>query len=103
MRLARLAEGFDTQAQGDPDLTGISEDSRRIAPGMLFVAIPGSAQDGHAYVADAIARGAAAIVAERTGDVPEGVPVVRVDSARRALAMLAARFYGAPAEALQIG
>jgi UDP-N-acetylmuramoyl-L-alanyl-D-glutamate--2,6-diaminopimelate ligase len=102
MRLARLAEGFDTQAEGDPDLTGISEDSRRIAPGMLFVAIPGSALDGHAYVADAIARGAAAIVAERTGDVPEGVPVVRVDSARRALAMLAARFYGSPAEALRI-
>ena len=102
MRLARLAEGFDIRGRSDPDISGISEDSRRITPGMLFVAVPGSAQDGHAYVADAIARGAAAIVAERPGDLPEGVPVVRVDSARHALAVLAARFYGAPAEALRI-
>ena len=102
MRLSTLAEGLDIRSGSDPDISGISEDSRRIAPGMLFVAVPGSAQDGHAYVADAVARGAAAIVAERPGDVPEEVPVVRVDSARRALAVLAARFYDAPAEALRI-
>jgi UDP-N-acetylmuramoyl-L-alanyl-D-glutamate--2,6-diaminopimelate ligase len=102
MRLTRLAEGFEIRAESDPDLTGISEDSRRIRAGMLFVAVPGASQDGHAYVADAIARGAAAVVAERPPDLPVTVPFVRVESARRALAVLAARFYGAPAEALQI-
>jgi UDP-N-acetylmuramoyl-L-alanyl-D-glutamate--2,6-diaminopimelate ligase len=102
MRLSTLAEDFNIRGPGDPDIPGLSEDSRRITPGMLFVAVPGTAQDGHAYVAEAIARGAAAIVAERSEDVPDDVPLVRVDSARRALAVLAARFYGAPAEVLQI-
>ena len=51
MLLSRLAEGFDVRGPGDPDISGLSEDSRRITSGMLFVAVPGSAQDGHAYVA----------------------------------------------------
>jgi UDP-N-acetylmuramoyl-L-alanyl-D-glutamate--2,6-diaminopimelate ligase len=103
MRLSELARGIGTDAtDGDADITGITEDSRRIAPGMLFVAVPGSSLDGHAYIAEAVARGAAAVVAERVGSVPAGVPVVRVPSAREALARLAARFYGHPAEGLSI-
>lgn len=86
----------------DPEITGISEDSRRITPGMLFVAVPGTALDGHAYIADASRRGAAAIVAERREPMPAGAPLVVVPSARQALARLAARFYGHPANTLQL-
>jgi UDP-N-acetylmuramoyl-L-alanyl-D-glutamate--2,6-diaminopimelate ligase len=102
MRLSELAAGYIvTPAGGDPEISGLSEDSRRIRPGMVFVAVPGTSLDGHAYVTDAAARGAAAIVAERTGTVPPGMPSVRVPSARVALAELAARFYGNPAAQLR--
>jgi UDP-N-acetylmuramoyl-L-alanyl-D-glutamate--2,6-diaminopimelate ligase len=102
MRLSELVAGsIVTPAGADPEITGLSEDSRRIRPGMLFVAVPGTALDGHAYVSDAVARGAAAVVAERTGTVPPGTPLVRVPSARVALAELAARFYDSPARQLR--
>src|SRR4029450_2554499 len=66
---------------------------------MVFVAVRGTSLDGHAYIADAVSRGAAAIVVERTGTVPPGVPSVRVASGRHGVAILAARFYGTtPAE-----
>jgi UDP-N-acetylmuramoyl-L-alanyl-D-glutamate--2,6-diaminopimelate ligase len=102
MRLSELAAGDYpiAPAGADPEITGLSEDSRKIRPGMAFIAVPGSALDGHAYISDAITRGAAAIVAERTGAVPPAMPAIRVSSARAALAVLAARFYGRPAETL---
>lgn len=84
----------------DPLVTGVTEDSRRVSPGMLFVAVPGSTLDGHAFVDGAVARGAVAIVAER--DVTAAVPVIRVDSARKALADLASRFHGNPARDLHL-
>jgi UDP-N-acetylmuramoyl-L-alanyl-D-glutamate--2,6-diaminopimelate ligase len=96
----RLSELVTASTSPDPVITGVTEDSRRIAPGMVFVAVPGSALDGHAFVEDAVARGAAAIVAER--DLTAGVPIVRVGSARKALAELAARFHGNPARDLRL-
>jgi UDP-N-acetylmuramoyl-L-alanyl-D-glutamate--2,6-diaminopimelate ligase len=94
MRLSDLVRGFSiAPAAADAEIVGISENSQRIRPGMLFVAIRGTTLDGHAYIGDAIARGAAAIVAERTAAIPEGVPVIRVPSTRPVLALLAARFY----------
>jgi UDP-N-acetylmuramoyl-L-alanyl-D-glutamate--2,6-diaminopimelate ligase len=100
MRLSQLADGYSTvPVDADPLVSGVTEDSRRVAPGMVFVAVRGTSLDGHAYIADAVSRGAAAIVVERTGTVPPGVPSVRVASSRHALAILAARFYGTtPAE-----
>ncbi|HVD94355.1 MAG TPA: Mur ligase domain-containing protein, partial [Vicinamibacterales bacterium] len=72
----RLSELTGLPSSADPEITGVTEDSRRVGPGMVFVAVPGSALDGHAFVADAVSRGAVAIVAER--DVAAAVPVVRV-------------------------
>jgi UDP-N-acetylmuramoyl-L-alanyl-D-glutamate--2,6-diaminopimelate ligase len=95
MRLSQLVDGYATvPLDADPLVSGITEDSRRVGPGMVFVAVRGTSLDGHAYIADAVSRGAAAIVVERTGTVPHGVPSVRVASSRNALAILAARFYG---------
>ncbi len=84
---------------GDMDITGLSSDSRRVAPGHLFFALPGVKADGAAFIADAIRRGAVGVVAKQctvTADV--GVPVTEVDDPRRALALASARFYtGQPA------
>ncbi|HXW08185.1 MAG TPA: Mur ligase family protein [Vicinamibacterales bacterium] len=103
MRLSTLAADLGSAPlESDPEISGLTEDSRRVAPGMLFVAVPGTALDGHAYIAEAVNRGAVAVVAERAGTVPAGVPVVRVPSARAALAVLAARFSNHPADGLHL-
>ncbi len=75
-------------------------DSREIAPGDLFVAIRGEKADGLAHVAQALDRGAVAVVAQAPSPSPSGRPWVRVGNARRALALLAARLAGNPAEKL---
>jgi UDP-N-acetylmuramoyl-L-alanyl-D-glutamate--2,6-diaminopimelate ligase len=102
MRLSELAAGFSVNARHDPDILAVTEDSRKVTPGSLFIAVRGTSLDGHAYVPDALARGAVAVVVERAGAVPADVPQVRVPSGRTALADLAARFYGSPAEQLGI-
>jgi UDP-N-acetylmuramoyl-L-alanyl-D-glutamate--2,6-diaminopimelate ligase len=76
------------------DVTGITADSRKVTRGSLFVAVPGTKQDGLAFVPQALAAGAAAIMAERKPDgLPDGVAFVRADNVRRALALAAARFH----------
>jgi UDP-N-acetylmuramoyl-L-alanyl-D-glutamate--2,6-diaminopimelate ligase len=75
-------------------VSGISSDSRKTEAGALFFALPGSKIDGAVFAADAIRRGAAAIVASRgavAGNLP--VPLIEVEDARRALALAAARFF----------
>jgi UDP-N-acetylmuramoyl-L-alanyl-D-glutamate--2,6-diaminopimelate ligase len=82
---------------GLPDLqvAGVTADSRKVAPGFVFVAVPGTKADGMSFVPDALRRGAAAIVgeAERPADLPSSVAYARVEDARRALALVAARFH----------
>lgn len=103
MRLSRLLEGFRiSPPEADPEITGITENSRKVRAGSLFVAVPGTLLDGHAYIADALSRGAAAIVAERTGAIPADVPFVRVPSSRLALALIAARFFETTASTLSL-
>jgi UDP-N-acetylmuramoyl-L-alanyl-D-glutamate--2,6-diaminopimelate ligase len=102
VRLGTLAESFDLRGSADTSIVDITEDSRAASPGSLFVAVAGTADDGHRYVDDAIARGAAAVVVERPDCVPDGVPAVVVPSARRALSLIAQRFYGDPSSGLDI-
>src|SRR3990172_4854755 len=80
---------------GAIDVTGITADSRKAGPGVLFVALVGTKADGARYIVDAIAKGAVAVLAGRTAEVPAGlpVPVLRADEPRRALALAAARFF----------
>jgi UDP-N-acetylmuramoyl-L-alanyl-D-glutamate--2,6-diaminopimelate ligase len=74
---------------------GLTSDSRAVAPGWLFAALSGSRTDGSRFVADAVARGAVAVLAADGVpiDVPAGVAVVRSREPRRSLALLAARFH----------
>ncbi|MET3789928.1 UDP-N-acetylmuramoyl-L-alanyl-D-glutamate--2,6-diaminopimelate ligase [Aquamicrobium terrae] len=80
----------------DTEIAGLSSDSRTVQPGMLFFALAGTKADGADYVADAAARGALAVVAAigRTNGAVS-VPVIEVEDPRRALALAAAKFYGA--------
>lgn len=84
-------------------LCGVTTDSRGVEPGNVFVALRGASHDGHAYVPQAIASGAHAVVVERTLDAPEGVGVYRVDDTLSALGALAAlhrRRYDVPVVAI---
>jgi UDP-N-acetylmuramoyl-L-alanyl-D-glutamate--2,6-diaminopimelate ligase len=76
--------------EGRP-ISGIEYDSRRITPGLAFVAIQGYAQDGNRFIDDAISRGASAVITEKPADRP--VPQLIVGDARMALADLAAQFH----------
>ncbi|MGO9423537.1 UDP-N-acetylmuramoyl-L-alanyl-D-glutamate--2,6-diaminopimelate ligase [Roseiarcus sp.] len=76
----------------DRPVAGVAFDSRKVAPGDVFFALAGGKDDGLKHAADAVARGAAAIVAEREAPAA-GAPVVRVADARLALARAAARLY----------
>jgi len=73
---------------------GVTDDSRRVRPGWLFVAVPGTKVDGHSFVGDALASGACAVVTQRPTSVPSGVALVVVDDCRSALARLAMVFAG---------
>src|SRR5688572_10251807 len=76
------------------EVTGVTSVSRKVAPGMVFVAVAGSKADGASYAADAAKRGAAAIVAARSASVSsDGTPVLLVDDPRLALAKLAAMIF----------
>jgi len=83
------------------EILGVAYDSRKVAPGEIFVAIPGLKQDGRRYVEDALARGATAVVLEGA-DLLEGRSVARVlvGSARAALARLADAYFGHPSGSL---
>jgi len=81
-------------------VSSLAYDSRRVEPGGLFFCISGYEQDGHAYAAEAVERGAAALVVERPLGL--GVPEVVVLSARRAMAQAAARFAGHPSAELDV-
>ncbi|OQM77346.1 UDP-N-acetylmuramoyl-L-alanyl-D-glutamate--2,6-diaminopimelate ligase [Manganibacter manganicus] len=85
----------------DVDVAGLSADSRQIGPGMVFFALAGTKADGARFAADAVARGAVAVVAA-PGAALEGlgVPVMSADDPRLALALSAARFFGRQPETM---
>ncbi|MCV9961027.1 UDP-N-acetylmuramoyl-L-alanyl-D-glutamate--2,6-diaminopimelate ligase [Pararhizobium sp. BT-229] len=79
---------------GDAEIAAITADSRQVGPGSLFVALSGSKTDGKAFIDDAIARGAAAVIAGSTPAGDTSVPVLVASQPRRVLALAAANFYG---------
>ncbi|MFP3981220.1 MAG: UDP-N-acetylmuramoyl-L-alanyl-D-glutamate--2,6-diaminopimelate ligase [Desulfobacterales bacterium] len=86
--------------QSDPEITGVHYRSDRVPPGGVFVALPGQNANGHDFAADAVARGAAAVVVQRSMDLDACVVVV--ENTRQALAQAAAAFYRHPANKLTL-
>jgi UDP-N-acetylmuramoyl-L-alanyl-D-glutamate--2,6-diaminopimelate ligase len=104
LRLGDLMRGWKGgEEAASLDITGITADSRAVRPGMVFAALPGARSDGRAFIADAVARGAAAILAPEGTAWPANAPVrplVTSPDPRRALALMAAAFFGAQPECL---
>ena len=83
-----------------PEISGLSADTRRLTPGALYCAVRGAAADGHAYVAGAAARGAAAALVE--SKQAAAIPQIVVRDGRRAAAIAAETWYGRPAARLKL-
>ncbi len=98
-------------AQGDlyQEVMSLTEDSRKVTSGSVFVAIKGEHQDGHEFVSQAQTHGAVGVVVEEERDGrwesrPEGPSsaIIRVKSSRKALGLLASRLYGMPSLQLKM-
>ncbi|MBW8858299.1 MAG: UDP-N-acetylmuramoyl-L-alanyl-D-glutamate--2,6-diaminopimelate ligase, partial [Caulobacter sp.] len=87
-----LSQLLNRPCAADPVITGVTADSRKVRPGFLFAALPGSQVDGRSFIPGAIAAGAAAILApEDVQDLP--VPAAHAGDLRRAYALAAAQFW----------
>src|ERR1700753_3545568 len=88
---------------GNPRISGVDYDSRRVKPGWAFVAMRGEATDGNRYIDVAIRNGAVAVVTDNSDEPPrEGIAWAVAPHGRKTLAALAANFYGHPADRLKI-
>ena len=105
MLFRELLEGVEVLAVGgvaNPEIKGITCDSRQVRPGFLFVAVKGFTSDGHEYIGQAVRQGAAAVIAEREVELFTETDWALVADTRRVLALLAARFYGHPSSKMKM-
>jgi UDP-N-acetylmuramoyl-L-alanyl-D-glutamate--2,6-diaminopimelate ligase len=104
MTFQHLLDGAEVLSQsGNPDVSGLEYDSRRVKPGCLFVAMRGETSDGNRFIDQAIQSGAVAVVTDSPEQKPrEGVAWAGVPHGRRALARVSANFYKRPAERIAV-
>ena len=105
MQLKQLIQGLSTNSvEGslDREISGVTYDSRRVAPGMIFVAVPGQNADGHEFISAAVERGAAAVICERTQAFPSRATRICVPDAREAMARVSRSFYHHPSAKLKV-
>jgi UDP-N-acetylmuramoyl-L-alanyl-D-glutamate--2,6-diaminopimelate ligase len=104
MKLSQLIAdaGVEQVGAGDPEITGLTDDSRKVKPGHLFVALSGKQTDGLKFVAAAVQAGAVAVLAERMPEPNPGVPVILAKRVRRALGAVASGYSGHPARELKL-
>ena len=104
MTFQQLLDGAEVLAQsGDPGVSGVEYDSRRVKPGCVFVAMRGESSDGNKFIDQAITAGAVAVVTDSAAEKPRpGVAWAVVPQGRRALARISANFYKKPAERIAI-
>lgn len=106
MKLSKICEEIEyTLLQGrlETEVRDVIYDSRKIAPETMFVCMVGAVTDGHKYIPDAIDKGASVIVLEReeeAAQIPENITVLKVASARLALALMSAALFDHPARKL---
>ena len=101
--LLKTIKPLSIEGSAEVEITGVDIDSRRIAPGHLFVAIKGTQTDGHAYIAKATELGAAAVLCEELpAEIKEGVTYVTVESTESAVGPVATLFNGDPSRKLKL-
>jgi UDP-N-acetylmuramoyl-L-alanyl-D-glutamate--2,6-diaminopimelate ligase len=99
--LSHAVRPVRTLNEASVDVSEIAYDARRVTHGALFACVPGFRADGHDFAAEAVERGAAALLVERSLDLP--VPQLVVGDVREAMAHAADAFYGHPTRELAVG
>ena len=98
------SHGAVSLSKGEPAVTGVAFDNRQVRPGDLYVGLPGAHTHGSRFARNAVESGAVAVLTDAAGaelvDEPLGVPLLRADDPRRAMATAAAEVYGRPATKL---
>ena len=105
MKLTKLLECLEYEVRQGSDQIEVTElinDSRKVTEGSVFVCISGAVSDGHEYIEDVAAKGAAAVIVEHPVDAPEGLTVIHVDDTRYALALMSAAYFDYPAKKLKV-
>ncbi len=102
-RLSEAVRPLRTLNAASVDVADLAYDTRAVAPGTLYACLPGLSADGHDFAAEALARGAVALIVERELDLDPAVPQLVVADARVALALAADAFFGRPTRELAVG
>lgn len=101
MKLKELLDGIEyTGTVPEVTVTGVTSDSRKAAPGVVFVCIKGEKADGHAYASSAAENGCAAVIAEK--DTGVKIPQLITPDTHAAYAKICANFFGNPAEKMKL-
>ena len=94
---------LDLRGEKDPDIAGITFDSRKATEGMMFFAVRGTQVDGHDYIGKAIENGATAVVCETLPeDLANNATYIKVENSAHVLGMAASNFFGNPSEKLRL-
>ena len=105
MNLKQLIETLgkaEVEGTVDREIIGIAYDSRSVTPNKLFIALRGSSVDGHNYIRTVAEKGASAVICEQKGPVYKGMTRIIVPDSRKAMPLIAAEFYGHPADKLDM-
>jgi UDP-N-acetylmuramoyl-L-alanyl-D-glutamate--2,6-diaminopimelate ligase len=105
LNISELLKGIDYEiVRGNPEIevTNVQYDSRKINKGDIFVAIEGFSTDGHNFINNAVAKGAAAIIVQKHVDNISGCVVIKVEDTRKALAIAASNFNGKPSKKMKL-
>ena len=105
MKLTKLLERLDykvLQGSDEIEITELTNDSRNVKEGSVFVCITGAVRDGHDFVQEVAEKGATAVIVEKEVEAPEHVTVVKVEDTRYALALTSAAYFGYPADELKV-
>ena len=105
MKLSKLLGEIEytcIQGEIEVEISSLVYDSRKAGPGCVFVCMTGARSDGHDYIEEVAARGAAAVVIQKDVSIPEGLTVIRTADTRLALACMSAAYFGHPARELTV-
>lgn len=105
MKLQEMLNGvkvLEHRGNMDIDVKGVNIDSRNVGKNEMFIAVRGTAVDGHSFIGKAIEQGASVIVCEEIPEEVKGVGYVRVENTEQVVGQIATNFYGNPTEKLKL-
>ena len=102
--ILKQLDNYDVYGKRDVEVIGISDDSRKVSDGDLFIAIKGQNYDGHKYITKAIKKGAKVVVGEISPkkDWTKNITYVKTKNSRKALGLIASSWYGNPSKKLEV-